>query len=46
VRSLTAELQQLYHGLAAAGAEPPVDVTRGADDSSDDDVIDADFTVS
>jgi molecular chaperone DnaK len=46
-RSLTAELQQLYHGLAAARGEPPVDVTRGAASSdSDDDVIDADFTVS
>ena len=46
VRSLTAELQQLYHGLAASrsqdqGAEQSSD--RGPDD---DDVIDADFTVS
>jgi molecular chaperone DnaK len=48
VRSLSAELQQLYHGLAAARREPPVDVTRGPEssESQDDDVIDADFTVS
>jgi molecular chaperone DnaK len=47
VRSLSAELQQLYHGLSANRPEPPpVDVTRDAASSGDDDVIDADFTVS
>jgi molecular chaperone DnaK len=48
VRSLSAELQQLYHGLAAARREPPADVTRWPEssESQDDDVIDADFTVS
>jgi hypothetical protein len=47
-RPLSAELQQIYHSLAAARAgEPPVDVTRGGEQgASDDDVIDADFTVS
>jgi molecular chaperone DnaK len=47
VRSLTGELQQVFHALAAARAEtPPVDVTREQAASDDDDVIDADFTVS
>ncbi|RSN55023.1 molecular chaperone DnaK [Amycolatopsis sp. WAC 04182] len=41
LRSLTAELQQLYHGLAAVTpgeAKPPAD--------GDDDVVDAEFTTS
>jgi molecular chaperone DnaK len=47
VRSLTGELQQVFHSLASARADtPPVDVTREPEGSDDDDVIDADFTVS
>jgi molecular chaperone DnaK len=45
LRSLSAELQQVFHGLGAsraAGGPPPMEPS-GADD---DDVIDADFTVS
>ena len=44
LRSLSAELQQVFHGLAAsraAGGPPPT-----GEASSDDDVIDADFTVT
>ncbi|QSB16431.1 molecular chaperone DnaK [Natronosporangium hydrolyticum] len=47
LRSLTGELQQVYHGLsaagsgAAAGGEPGAQAEPGA---GDDDVIDADFT--
>jgi molecular chaperone DnaK len=47
VRPLVAELQQSYHSLAAAGAggggDEQDDVVDVSD--SDDDVIDADFTV-
>jgi molecular chaperone DnaK len=45
VRSLTTDLQQIFHGLGATQgpASPPSD---GADMADDDDVIDADFTVS
>ena len=51
VRSLTAELQQLYHGLAAAqpGGDghpgPPREDNGGAgtQPASDEDVIDAEF---
>jgi len=55
VRSLTAELQQLYHGLLArGGAAGPGGQGGGVDSSGgqggarpgDDDVIDADFTPS
>jgi molecular chaperone DnaK len=59
VRELTTELQQIYHGLAAAGSgaaggptEPAAGDTGAAAGSTgqaggdDDDVIDADFTVS
>ncbi|MEY2589263.1 MAG: molecular chaperone DnaK, partial [Acidimicrobiaceae bacterium] len=45
VRSLTNELQQVFHGLGAARASdsgPPQNEPAPADD---DDVIDADFTV-
>jgi molecular chaperone DnaK len=44
VRSLTSELQQIFHGLGATrGGEAPPPPSAPADD---DDVIDADFTVS
>jgi molecular chaperone DnaK len=55
VRSLTAELQQLYHGLLARGGAAGPGGQGGGGDSSggqggarpgDDDVIDADFTPS
>jgi molecular chaperone DnaK len=58
LRSLTAELQQIYHGLGAAaaggagggaGAAGGAGGTPGAegrDRNDDDDVIDADFTTS
>ena len=51
VRSLTAELQQVFHGLTAArgggdeGPPPPTGATGGPP-GGDDDVIDADFTVT
>ena len=52
LRSLTAELQQIYHALTAsrpAGESPP-GPGRGSGSGpapgGDDDVIDADFTVS
>jgi molecular chaperone DnaK len=53
MRSLTSELQQVYHGLASArptessvggGSEAPPG--GGGQRADDDDVIDADFTVS
>jgi molecular chaperone DnaK len=44
VRSLTSELQQIFHGLGATrSGEAPPPPSAPADD---DDVIDADFTVS
>ena len=48
VRSLTSELQQVYAGLMAAqtgpdGAGPNGSSVAGADATSDEDVIDADF---
>jgi molecular chaperone DnaK len=55
VRSLTSELQQIYHSLGAAtadvgaGAPPPGGGGRPGGrqpQGGDDDVIDADFTVS
>jgi molecular chaperone DnaK len=49
VRPLIGELQQVFHSLGAAtggGAGPDVDLTDQPQSSSDDDVIDADFTVS
>jgi molecular chaperone DnaK len=49
VRALTAELQQVYHSLgstpAGTGAPPPQPGEQPAG-GDDDDVIDADFTVS
>ena len=45
LRSLSAELQQVFHGLGAsraAGGPPPTEPSA----ADDDDVIDADFTVS
>ena len=53
VRSLTEELQQVFHGLgsrrsddgAAGATEQPSD-RQGGQQAGDDDVIDADFTVS
>jgi molecular chaperone DnaK len=51
LRSLTAELQQVYHSLGAAqgpgaGAAPGEQAQRPTPAGGDDDVIDADFTVS
>jgi molecular chaperone DnaK len=51
VRALTAELQQVYHSLGAAqgpgaGAAPGEQVQGETPGGGDDDVIDADFTVS
>jgi molecular chaperone DnaK len=49
VRPLIGELQQVFHSLGsvtAGGGGPDVDVTDQPASSSDDDVIDADFTVS
>jgi molecular chaperone DnaK len=46
LRSLSSELQQVFHGLGASrpsGDQGPVNASSGA---ADDDVIDADFTVS
>jgi molecular chaperone DnaK len=47
LRSLTAELQQIYHGLGVAGAPGEAgDGSPPPGSGVDDDVIDADFTVS
>jgi molecular chaperone DnaK len=51
VRSLTSELQQLFHGLGAVAAGPSAGTgtaegPSGRESVDDDDVIDADFTVS
>src|ERR1700722_3472417 len=48
LRALTAELQQIYHALTASrpGGESPSGPGPGATPGGDDDVIDADFTVS
>ena len=49
LRSLSGELQQVFHSLAAAGApsgELEFRCTGRGPDGSDDDVVDADFTVS
>jgi molecular chaperone DnaK len=46
VRSLTAELQQLYHGLAASRPQDQGTGQPPGGGPDDDDVIDADFTVS
>jgi molecular chaperone DnaK len=46
LRSLTAELQSVYHGLAATGPASSSDAGRGSGNrgGGDDDVIDAEFT--
>jgi len=46
LRTLTSDLQQVYHGLAAAqpGARPQADPDDGSGQGGDDDVIDAEFT--
>jgi molecular chaperone DnaK len=52
LRSLTSELQQIYHGLGAASAGPPPGTQPGPSGGGqpprggggDDDVIDAEFT--
>jgi molecular chaperone DnaK len=48
LRVLTDDLLALYHSLGAPrpGGDDVIDVTDDAGDASDDDVIDADFTVS
>jgi molecular chaperone DnaK len=47
LRSLTTELQQVFHGLGAGRAPDDVDLRDDqAASTDDDDVIDADFTVS
>jgi molecular chaperone DnaK len=46
VRSLTEELQQVFHGLGAVGSRSESDVSGPGQAQVDDDVIDADFTVS
>ncbi|UKD51167.1 molecular chaperone DnaK [Amycolatopsis sp. FU40] len=44
LRSMTSELQQLFHGLAAAGDAPGARSPGGGGDG--DDVVDAEFTTS
>jgi molecular chaperone DnaK len=46
LRTLTSDLQQVYHGLAAAqpGAGPQAGPDDGSGRGGDDDVIDAEFT--
>jgi molecular chaperone DnaK len=49
IRSLTAELQQVYQGLSTAGPDPrtqPGEQPGQARGNDDDDVIDAEFTPS
>ena len=46
LRSLTAELQQVYHALSATRPRATRPGERSPDAGGDDDVIDADFTVS
>ncbi len=46
IQSLTAELQQVFHGLGAGRSDGDGTDGSGAPEGSDDDVIDADFTVS
>jgi len=48
LRALTSDLQQVYHGLAAAqpGARPQADPDDGSGQGGDDDVIDAEFTTN
>jgi molecular chaperone DnaK len=44
VRSLTADLQQMVHGLAASGGAPAGDTAATGGGVRGDDVIDADYT--
>jgi len=46
LRSLTSELQQVFHGLGASGGPGGPSGPSAGTPRSDDDVIDADFTVS
>ncbi len=46
LRSLSSELQQVFHGLGGAGRRAPAGPTVPPEGADDDDVIDADFTVS
>jgi molecular chaperone DnaK len=46
IHSLTAELQQVFHGLGAGRSDGDDTDGSGPPQGSDDDVIDADFTVS
>jgi molecular chaperone DnaK len=46
IQSLTSELQQVFHGLGVARSDGDDTDVSGAPEGSDDDVIDADFTVS
>jgi len=46
LRSLTSELQQVFHGLGASRASADQGPTNEPSGANDDDVIDADFTVS
>jgi molecular chaperone DnaK len=50
VRELTNELQQIYHSLGASTSRPSGGGARDSGDQAtsggDDDVVDADFTVS
>jgi molecular chaperone DnaK len=50
VRALTTELQQVFHGLGAAASSVSGGRSQGSEQAGpgagDDDVIDADFTVS
>jgi molecular chaperone DnaK len=46
LRSLSAELQQVFHGLGASRAPDGPPPSQGPSPANDDDVIDADFTVS
>jgi molecular chaperone DnaK len=46
IQSLTSELQQVFHGLGVGRSEGDDTDGSGTPEGSDDDVIDADFTVS
>jgi molecular chaperone DnaK len=46
LRALTAELQQIYHALTTSRPQGERDAGPGVAPGGDDDVIDADFTVS
>jgi len=46
LRSLSGELQQIFHGLGAAGQTPNVPPQARKEGAGDEDVIDAEFTTS